>query len=113
MIRTKEDLQRVNTKLLERYFIDYMNLKKDVDNAIDEDKQKPLYKNKKTFVDGINEIYPTLTDEMKIIIQQRYWYEDYQPEWADIADELGTTVSRVKRLRNVIIRLFSEAIGWV
>ena len=111
MIRTKEDLQRVNTEILEKYFIDYRKLKKDIESVIGKDKQTLQYKNK--IVEGIDEIYPTLTDEMKVIIQQRYWYKDYQSEWADIADELGTTVSRVKRLRDVIIRLFSEAIGWV
>lgn len=112
MLRTTEDVKRVNTEILEGYFKQYQDLKKYVEGASEEEKQREYYKHRLTIVKGIDKTYPALTNEMQVIVQLRYWYKDYQSDWAEIADELGTTTSRTKRLRDVIISRFSEAIGW-
>lgn len=113
MIRTKEDLKKVNTEVLERYFTQYKDLEKYIENATDAEKQTEYYKHRLQIVKGIDKVYSALTDEMKIIVQQRYWYKDYQADWAELADELGMSVNKTRAYRDIIIRKFSEAIGWV
>lgn len=113
MIRTTEDLKKVNTEILERYFEQYKDLKQYVENATDAEKQTEYFKHRLQIVKGIDKVYPTLTDDMKTLVEHRYWYKDYQTDWAELADELSITVSKTRAYRDVIIRKFGEAIGWV
>lgn len=113
MFRTKEDAKKANTEILERYLKQYKELKKYVESATEAEKQTEYYKYRLCIVEGIDEVYPTLSEEMKCIVDGRYWYKDYEADWAELADELGITVSKARGLRDVIIRKISEAIGWV
>ncbi|MCM0626679.1 hypothetical protein M5J14_19455 [Lysinibacillus sp. OL1_EC] len=113
MYMTLEDKQKGETEVLERFLSEYEECKKYVESATDEEKLTPLYRHRKNIVEGVDTIYPTLNDDLKKIIKMRYWYKDYKSDWADIADELYMKVSKVRRLRDVIIRKFAEAIGWV
>ena len=108
-----EEKQKVETGLLESFWIKYQEYKEYVDNATPEQKETMYYKHRYNIAEGIKELYPTLDDDLKTIVDMRYWYKDYQSDWAEIADELLMSVNRAKRKRDILIKRFSDAIGWV
>lgn len=112
MFSSLEEKQKVEIGVLEEFITEYEDFKQYIENVLEQDKQTPFYQHKLRIVEGVDKIYPQLTDEMKHIIHARYWYKDYQKDWAEIADELYMKVSRVKRIRNALIKKFADAIGW-
>ncbi|WP_336635375.1 hypothetical protein [Lysinibacillus fusiformis] len=113
MYMTLEDQQKGEIELLEGFLSKYEDWKKYVESATGEEKLTPQYRHRLNIVEGVDTFYPTLNDDMRKIIEMRYWYKEYKSDWAEIADELYMKVSRVRRLRDVIIRKFAETIGWV
>lgn len=113
MLRTKDDTKKADTEILEGYFKQYKQLKIYVEGATTEEKQTEYFKHRLRIVEGVDKIYPELTDVMKRIVHGRYWYKDYQEDWAELADELGMKPSAVKRHRDILIRRYAEAIYWV
>lgn len=112
MFLTSEDQMKAETKILEGFIRNYENYKDYIVEASKEEKQTPRYQHRKTIVEGIEKIYPTLTEDMKTVFDMRYGSDYKEYDFADIADELFDTTSRVKRLRDVIIEKFAVAIGW-
>ena len=75
-----------------------------------EDKE---YQNLKNIVTTIENLYPELDDDQKIIVQMRYWDKKECYEWQHIADELYMSVQRVLRKRNNLIDETAKRLGWV
>ena len=67
----------------------------------------------KKIVEGLNELYPTLDDDLKKIVQMRYWDKEECYEWEDIADEIGYSRTRTLRKRNVLLNKTADAIGFI
>ena len=113
MFSNLEEKQKAEIGVLEKFITEYEVYKKYIENATEQAKQTPRYRHRYNIVEGVDAFYPTLNDDLKKIIEMRYWYKAYESDWAEIADELYMKVSRVRRLRDVIIRKFAETIGWV
>jgi len=76
--------------------------------AIAEDKK---YQNLKLIYQSVEDIYKSLDDEAKKIVQSKY-SERYH-SWEDIGESLYMSKSKVLRIRNKILDLTAEFIGWV
>ena len=113
MFSNLEEKQKAEIGVLEKFITEYEDYKKYIENTTEQDKQTPRYQHRLNIVEGVDKIYPLLTDEMKHIIKSRYWYKDYPSDWAEVADDLYMKVSQVKKIRNVLIKKLADAIGWV
>lgn len=72
------------------------------------------YSNLKSIVEGIDKLYTELDEDLKTIVDMRYWdKEGYCYEWEDIADKLYMSRRKVLRKRNVLIDKTAEVIGFI
>ncbi|RIP33150.1 transcriptional regulator [Staphylococcus gallinarum] len=80
------------------------------------------YCNLQATIQAIEDVYNKATPEQKFIIEHRYWEQDLLIyEWQDIAHELtkkrkdDKIISQysVIRMRNQIMRMIAERIGWI
>ncbi|WP_279525805.1 transcriptional regulator [Staphylococcus gallinarum] len=80
------------------------------------------YCNLQATIQAIEDVYNKATPEQKFIIEHRYWEQDLLIyEWQDIAHELtkkrkdDKIISQysVIRMRNQIMRMTAERIGWI
>ena len=64
-------------------------------------------------VDGISELYETLNDDYKKLVEMRYWSPESCYEFVEIADELY--VSRIKaiRMRDYLIAKTAKAVHFI
>lgn len=108
-----EEKQKVDTEVLESFWMQFQEFKDYVDNATPEQQATMYYKHRKNIVDGITKVYSTLDNDLRTIVDMRYWYKNFQSDWAEIADELFMKVGRAKRKRDCLMKMFSDAIGWV
>lgn len=113
MYSNSEEQRKVETEVLEGFLRDYESYKTFIAEATEEKKQTPRYQHRKKIVEGVENFYPTLTDDMKKIFDMRYGSEHEEYDFGDIADEIYTTTVRAKRLRDIIINKFATEIGWV
>lgn len=111
MYSYSDDKEKADKELLEMLIRNYKNYKSYVKEATEEEKQTPRYQHRKLIVEGVDELYHTLTNDMKRIFDMRY--KQNIEDFADIADEIFVTTVKVKRLRDVITNRFAEIIGWV
>lgn len=72
-----------------------------------------LYNKLKKVIETIENIYSTLTEDEKVIIDMRYKQTFSCYEWEDIAEELGFSRRKVLRMRDNIIDRTALAINWV
>lgn len=71
------------------------------------------YQHYKKIISTIDYIYRHADDDMKTIVNMRYWDKDGVYEWEDIADELYISRSKVLRKRNLLIDKTAERLGWM
>lgn len=71
------------------------------------------YQYLKDIVQTIDSMYEELDDDLKTIVNMRYWYSKIQSEWEEIADELYMSRNKVLRLRNFLIDETARRLGWV
>lgn len=72
------------------------------------------YQNLHRIVKTIEELYKELDDDLKTIVDMRYWdKENNCYEWQHIADKLYMSVQRVLRKRNALIDMTAKRIGWM
>ena len=110
MYSSIEEQRKVDTEVLEDFIRNYEDYKQYVATAPTEEKQTPQYQHRLLIVEAVDKLYPTLNEDMKQIFDMRY-RQDIK-DFADIADEIYMKVSRVKRMRDSIIKQFGVAIGW-
>lgn len=73
-----------------------------------------LYNNLKTITKAIDRIYKESDDDLKTIVDMRYWDDDSNCyEWDEIADKLFMSRSKVLRKRNTLLDETAARIGWV
>ncbi len=71
------------------------------------------YQNLKRIIKTVEELYRDLDEDMRTIVDMRYWDQDGCYEWEDIADKLYISRHKVLRKRNILIDKTAERIGWV
>ena len=71
------------------------------------------YQHYKKIVEAITSMYTELDDDLKTIVDMRYWDRDGVYEWEDIADKLYISRNKVLRLRNLLVDKTAERLGWV
>lgn len=71
------------------------------------------YQYLQNIVNSISKLYADLDDDMKTIVNMRYWDKDGVYEWEDIADKLYISRSKVLRKRNLLIDKTAERLGWM
>lgn len=77
-----------------------------------EEKQK-LYKNLKIISEAIDNLYATFDEDLKTIVDMRYWYKYHAADFEEIADKLFMSRSKVLRKRNLLISKTAQLIGWI
>jgi len=105
-----EEQRKVETEVLEDFICNYEDYKKYLATAPTEEKQTPQYQHRISIVEAIDRLYPTLDEDMQQIFDMRY--RQGIKDFADIADEIYLKVTRVKRMRDWIVKQFGIAIGW-
>ncbi|MFM9535710.1 transcriptional regulator [Lysinibacillus sp. IITD104] len=71
------------------------------------------YQNLKRIIKTVEDLYNELDEDMRTIVDMRYWDTDGCYEWEDIADKLYISRHKVLRKRNILIDKTAERIGWV
>jgi len=71
------------------------------------------YQNLKRIIKAVEDLYRDLDEDMRTIVDMRYWDKDGCYEWEDIADKLYISRHKVLRKRNILIDKTAERIGWV
>ncbi|WP_339262046.1 transcriptional regulator [Lysinibacillus sp. FSL K6-3209] len=71
------------------------------------------YQNLKRIIKTVEDLYRDLDEDMRTIVDMRYWDKDGCYEWEDIADRLYISRHKVLRKRNILIDKTAERIGWV
>lgn len=71
------------------------------------------YQNLKRIINTVEDLYRDLDEDMRTIVDMRYWDKDGCYEWEDIADKLYISRHKVLRKRNILINKTAERIGWV
>lgn len=72
------------------------------------------YQNLQRVVKTVEELYEECDDEMKKIIQMRYWGRNLDTfEWETIADTLYLTRWMVLRKRKALMKETMKRIGWI
>ena len=107
MIRKKEEQEELKLTFLNELW----QRKEDLE-TLSEDKKndKSILFRPSLVLKSIAEVIEESTDEQKQLIQMYY---EMHYGYVDIADELYTKVSRVKKLHQRILHKFGEKIGFV
>ena len=72
-----------------------------------------LYQKLKDIVKTIEEIYCQLDQDLKTIVDMRYWDREKNCyEWEDIADRLYMSRNKVLRKRNALIDETAKKLAW-
>ncbi|MER2111180.1 MAG: transcriptional regulator [Solibacillus isronensis] len=71
------------------------------------------YQHTQKIINAIEKTYLSLDEDMKIIVNMRYWDKEGVYEWEDIADKLYISRSKVLRKRNLLIDKTAEKLGWM
>jgi len=71
------------------------------------------YQNLKRIIKTVEDLYREFDEDMRTIVDMRYWDTDGCYEWEDIADKLYISRHKVLRKRNILIDKTAERIGWV
>ena len=71
------------------------------------------YQNIKRVINAIDHTYNTLDDDLKTIVNMRYWDKDDVHEWEDIAEVLFMSRNKVLRKRNLLVDKTAERLGWL
>jgi len=69
------------------------------------------YQNLFRLIQTIQDIYTSLDDDVRHIVDMRY-NERYNT-WEDIAEQLFMSKTKVLRIRNKLLDLTAEKIGWI
>lgn len=62
---------------------------------------------------SIQEVYATSNEDIKIIIQRKYWGEDKYMNWEDIGKIHNMSKTQVYRVRYHILEKFAKLIGYI
>lgn len=113
MYSNSKEKKKGQTKLFEEFWMEYHQFKDYIETATEEQKDTPYYKHRLNIVEAIQGLYPIFDKDFQTIVDMRYWNENGQCNWAEVADELFMSVSGVQRKRDTLIQQFSKEIGWV
>ena len=75
--------------------------------------QDDRYQNYSKIIRAIEQTYETVDEDLRTIVNMRYWDKNDVYEWEDIADKLYISRSKVLRKRNLLIDKTAERLGWL
>lgn len=106
-IKTFNRLEDCEIKLLESYWINREKIREELQAG---NKSKEFVEYHEKLLAAINVVYPKLSEEIRTIVDMRYRDRE---NWAEIADEIYSTISRTKELANVALRELAIKLGWI
>lgn len=113
-----ERFSKYDIAKIEEYWINHQEhkeqmkyLEHEISQGIKE-KQK-LYQNLKIISEAIDKLYATFDEDLKTIVDMRYWYKSHTSDFEEIADRLFMSRSKVLRKRNLLISKTAQLIGWI
>lgn len=113
-----ERFSKYDIEKIEEYWINHKEHKeqmKYLEHEISqgkEEKQK-LYQRLKVISEAIDELYSTFDEDLKTIVDMRYWYKYHAADFEEIADILFMSRSKVLRKRNLLISKTAQLTGWI
>ena len=75
--------------------------------------QDDRYQNYSKIIHAIEQTYSSVDEDLRTIVNMRYWDKNDVYEWEDIADKLYISRSKVLRKRNLLIDKTAERLGWI
>ena len=75
--------------------------------------QDDRYQNYSKIIHAIEQTYSSVDEDLRTIVNMRYWDKNDVYEWEDIADKLYISRSKVLRKRNLLIDKTAERLGWL
>lgn len=108
-------LSKIDIELLERGWINHKGNKERLSflnslNGLSEN-EKRLKQNLENVTQVIDSVYEDLDDDLKAIVDMRYWDKSKYYDWEEIADELFLSRSKVLRKRNLLLKKTADLIG--
>lgn len=105
-------MKKYDIAILENYWTSFDELKDKLEKIVPN--ENPVYySNLKNIVIGLSKVYEEIDEEIKRIIEMRYWNKNDALDWIEIADELFISRSKVIRKRNLLLKKTIDAIGYV
>lgn len=71
------------------------------------------YQHLQSIIKAIEKVYKQCDDNMKKLIHMRYWFDEIEDEWDDVAANLYVSRRTALRMRNLLIDKTAEEIGWI
>ncbi|MFJ8065826.1 hypothetical protein ACIQYS_14445 [Psychrobacillus sp. NPDC096426] len=105
-------MNKYDIAILENYWTRFDEFKNKLEKIVPN--ENPVYfSNLESIVIGLSKVYEVVDEELKQIIEMRYWNKSDALEWIEIADELFISRSKVIRKRNLLLKKTIDAIGYV
>ncbi|WP_042472708.1 hypothetical protein [Bacillus ndiopicus] len=106
-IKTFSQLEGCEIELLESYWINRKKIREELQAG---NKPKEFVEYHEKLLAAMNVVYPKMSEEIRTVINMRYRDRD---SWAEIADEIYSTIARTKELANVALRELAIQLGWI
>ncbi|GEM_PF-7106025 len=114
-------LEKYEIEVIENYWIDIEEIKKRVKQREYEVLQSgknpaenAFIERHTTIINGIEQLYNELDEDLKTIVDMRYWNPSgISEDWLIIADRLYMSKSQVLKKRKWLIEKTAERIYWV
>lgn len=71
------------------------------------------YQHIQSIIKAVESVYKQSDDNMKKLIHMRYWFDEIQDEWDDIAANLYVSRRTALSMRNLLIDKTAERLGWL
>ena len=108
-----EKFSKYDIEKIEEYWINQKEHKAQLKYLEMSQEKIRLYKNLKSIVESIDNLYATFDEDLKTIVDMRYWYKNHAADFEEIADKLFMSRSKVLRKRNLLISKTAQLIGWI
>ncbi|PCD84785.1 hypothetical protein CNQ87_10615 [Lysinibacillus fusiformis] len=114
-------LEKYEIEVIEKYWIDYEEIKKRVQHREYELSQSgenlaenAFIERHTTIINAIKQLYSEIDEDLKTIVDMRYWNPSgVSEDWLIISNCLYMSRSRVLKKRKWLIERTAERIGWV
>lgn len=114
-------LEKYEIEVIENYWIDIEEIKKRVKHreyevlqSGENPAENAFIERHTTIINGIEQLYSELDEDLKTIVDMRYWNPSgISEDWLNIADRLFISRNKVLKLHRCLINRTAERICWV
>lgn len=114
-------LEKYEIEVIENYWIDIEEIKKRVKHreyevlqSGENPAENAFIERHTTIINGIEQLYSELDEDLKTIVDMRYWNPSgISEDWLIISDRLYMSKSQVLKKRKWLIEKTAERIYWV